>query len=100
MKQKEENNTMASVYGVEVKNVRRQTDHEGCALYSADVWYNGKKLGHWSQDYWCGLCRTDFNESLLDDAVEKYRNSDLVEEHYKAVIDADILMNYQLPCGS
>ena len=45
---------MASIYGVSVKNVKCQTDHEGCAMYSADVWRNGKKLGHWGQNYWCG----------------------------------------------
>ena len=31
---------MAQIYGVSVKNIRYDEDHEGCAMYSADVWYN------------------------------------------------------------
>jgi hypothetical protein len=83
---------MASIYGVSVKNVKCQTDHEGCAMYSADVWYNGKKLGHWSQDYWCGSCFAEFDKHLLDEAVEKYRKSSLVEDRYRDIINMNCLI--------
>ena len=84
---------MAEIYGVSVKNIRCNEDHEGCAMYSADVWYNKKKLGHWSQSYWCGPDEYDFDESILKDAVEKYRKSDHVEDIYRSVVDADILID-------
>ena len=71
-----------------VKNIRCEEDHEGCAMFSADVWYNKKKLGRWSQSYMCGPDEFDFDESILDDAVEKYKNSDLVEPRYKDIYRA------------
>ena len=83
---------MASIYGVSVKNVKCQADHEGCAMYSADVWYKGKKLGHWGQDYWCGSCFSEFDKHLLDEAVEKYRKSSLVEDRYRDIIDMNCLI--------
>ena len=84
---------MAEIYGVTVKNIRCGKDHEGCAMFDATIYLNGKKLGHWSQSYMCGPDEYDFDESLLDEAVEKFRASDIVEPKYKDIVDADILIS-------
>lgn len=63
---------MAKMYGVEIKSMRTFIGHEGeCA--QGNVYYNGKLLGFWSQDAWGGPDRFDFDEHLIDEAVEKYK---------------------------
>ncbi len=84
---------MAEIFGVSVKNIKIGTDHEGCAMHSADVWYKGKRLGRWSQNYMCGPSEFDFDDCILTEAVEKFRASDLVDPVFKQIVDTDILIS-------
>lgn len=88
---------MASINGISIKNLKHFKDHEGCMIAQGDVWYNGKKLGFWSQDSWGGSDNYDFNEHILDEEVEKYRKSDMVEDKYRSVVDLDSLLYDLLP---
>lgn len=83
---------MASINGIQIKNLKKFRDHEGCEIAQGDVWYKGKKLGYWSQDYMCGPDTYGFDESVLSGEVEKYAKSDYVEEKYKELCDLDILL--------
>lgn len=84
---------MAKINGIELKNVKTFPDHEGCMIACGDVWFNGKKLGHWSQDSWGGPDNYDFNVAVLNDAVEAYKRSELVEEQDREIVDLDILLS-------
>jgi len=83
---------MASINGIQIKNLKKFKDHEGCEIAQGDVWYKGKKLGYWSQDYMCGPDTYGFDESVLSGEVEKYAASDYVEEKFKKLCDLDILL--------
>lgn len=45
---------MAKAFGVEIKNVHPDKDHEGCIIYSGDIYLDGKKVGSWEDDYMNG----------------------------------------------
>ncbi len=84
---------MASTNGITLKKVTHFLDHEGCQITQADVYYQGKKLGFWSQDSWGGPDRYDFDESVLDEEVKRYAASEYVEDKYRSIVDLDILLN-------
>ena len=84
---------MASINGVEVKNLKTFRGHEGEPLYQGSVYLNGKRLGFWSQDAWCGCDNYDFNIHLLDSVIEKLRNTSLVETEYRDIFNADCLID-------
>ena len=63
---------MAKINGVEVKNLKEFTGHEGVCC-QGNVYKDGKKLGFWSQDGWGGPDMFDFDESLLLDAGRDYQ---------------------------
>lgn len=83
---------MAKINGIEIKNVKHFADHEGAPIAQGDVWYNGKKLGFWSQDSWGGPDQYHFDESVLNDAVKSYVASDYVPAKYKVIADLDCLL--------
>lgn len=63
---------MAKINNVEIKNLKSYIGREGVA-YQGDVWYNGKKLGFWSQDGNGAICDTFyFDESLLDKPCQDF----------------------------
>ena len=84
---------MASINKISLKNVKTFPDHEGCRIAGGDVWYNGKKLGHWQQDYYCGPDNYDFDERVLQKEVEAYKQSGLVEEMFRDVAGLDSLLD-------
>lgn len=45
---------MASINGIEIKNLKKFRDHEGAQIVQGDIWCDGKKVGFWSQDSWGG----------------------------------------------
>jgi hypothetical protein len=45
---------MASINGLELKKVTHFKGHEGEPLMQGDVYYNGKKVGYYSDDSWGG----------------------------------------------
>lgn len=83
---------MASINGVTVKALKSFKDHEGMDILQGNVYLNGKKLGFWSQDAWCGPDHFGFNEKLLADAVESYKQSDKVASEYKEIFNSELLM--------
>ena len=82
---------MAKLYGVEIKSLKKFFGHEGEPCYQGTVYYNGKKLGAWSNDSWGGPDMFDFNEYIFNDAVETYKQS-LPDNEYKKFTNADIFM--------
>lgn len=46
---------MAKIKGIELKNVLEFKGHEGEELLQGDVYFNGKKVGFYSQDAWGGM---------------------------------------------
>lgn len=66
---------MASINGVSLKKAKTFSGRHGVPLAQADVYYNGTKLGAWSQDYSGGEDEYEFLVSLLDDVLKKYRQA-------------------------
>lgn len=88
---------MANINGLTLKALKVFRGHEGEPLAQGNVYFNGKKLGFWSQDAWGGPDRFDFDESLLDNLVEQYKKSDKVEPKYKDIFNLSCLL-YDLLC--
>lgn len=86
---------MASINGISIKGLKAFRDHEGATIYQGNVYYRGKKLGFWSQDSWGGCDNYDFKEIMLNEEVDRFRNSSMVEPQYKAIANLDILL-YEL----
>ena len=85
---------MASINGISIKNFKTVISHEGCEIYQGDVWYNGRKLGFWSQDYnGCISDNFDFNKRELDAEVEKYKASDRVSDELRRVTRLESLLS-------
>lgn len=83
---------MASINGIQIKNLKKFKGHDCETLYQGSVYYNGKKLGSWSQDAWGGCDNYDFDPSVLDDEVKKFAKSDYVEDKYRDITRLDSLM--------
>ena len=84
---------MASINGIAIKSVRKFRDHEDCMIAQGNVYFNGRKLGFWSQDSWGGPDRFDFDESLLSKEVESYRlHAPMEKEEYRAFADLSCLL--------
>lgn len=83
---------MASINGITIRNLKKFTGHEGESLYQGNIYLNNKKLGFWSQDFSGGCDNYEFDYHLLDEAVEKFRMSELVEDKYKDITCADTLL--------
>lgn len=78
---------------VEVKNLREFTGHDGGGYWQGDVWLNGKKLGSWSNDAWCGPDCFGFDVHLLDEACRNYKAGFPDSYKYKDVADdPDVFM--------
>lgn len=84
---------MASINGIEVKAVKRFAGHDGMPCYQGNVYYQGKKLGFWSQDYRGGIDDDyDFNTSILDEIVELYKNSKYVKPELRKYTTLDYVL--------
>ena len=57
---------MASLNGVNIRNLKSFRGHEGEPLWQGSVYHNGRKLGFWSQDAHGGSDNYDFNSKLLE----------------------------------
>lgn len=66
---------MASINGVEIKNLKGFKGHDGESLYQGTIYLNGEKLGFWSQDSWGGCDMYDFDTSPLKKAVTDFQQS-------------------------
>lgn len=65
---------MASLNGVEIKNLKKFSGHEGEPLNQGTVYYNGRKLGYWSEDGHGGPNHYDFDTKQLDRAFFSYKS--------------------------
>lgn len=63
---------MASIKGVSIKGLKSFRGVEYPINYQGNVYYQGKKLGFWSQDDWGGPDKYDFNTNVLDKVVEEH----------------------------
>lgn len=76
---------MASIKGIEVKNLKSFRGVEYPTNYQGNVFYNGKKMGFWSQDSWGGPDRYEFDSRELDAVAKEYYGED-------SIYDLDCLM--------
>lgn len=63
---------MASINGITLKKLKDYTDHEGFTIHQADVYFNNKRLGVWSEDTMSGEGVYDFDQSILIDLAVDY----------------------------
>lgn len=62
---------MATINGVGVRNIKEFVGHGGEPLLQGSVYYKGRRLGNWSQDFSGGSDIMDFDESVLEESVLK-----------------------------
>ena len=85
---------MASINGVEVKNLKKFVGHEG-ECEQGNVYLNGKKLGFWSQDSWGGPDMFEFDESALNKACSDFKDGFPDSYKYKDICDSkEVFMGY------
>ena len=65
---------MASIKGIELKNVKDFRGHEGEDLVQGDVYYKGKKVGYYSQDAWGGMDIFDLDYDLDTELRKEIKN--------------------------
>lgn len=83
---------MASINGISIKSLHKFRGHDGEPLAQGMVYYKGKRLGYWSQDFHGGPDAYEFDAKVLNDEVAKYRESGRVEEDYKEYVDLGSLL--------
>ncbi len=74
---------MASIYGVTIKNVKEWSGMEGIGT-QANVYYNNKRIGMWTDEGNGGCCNYDFDKNIIEPAVKKYFKD--WQEKYKGTI--------------
>lgn len=84
-----------SIFGIQVKGVKTKQGREG-EYYCGNVYYNGKKLGFWSQDpYGCIADNFEFDTRQLDEALNKYREYKKYDRSLESMLlDVVILSEY------
>lgn len=83
---------MATINGVEIKNLKGFKGHEGEPCHQGNIYKDGKKLGFWSQDSHCGEDHWEFNRDLLVEPVLKLKSSLIDGSTTKRLYDADIFI--------
>ena len=64
---------MASIKGIEFKNLKDFRGHEGEELIQGDVFYKGKKVGYYSQDAWGGMDIFDLDYKLDKELLKEVK---------------------------
>lgn len=62
---------MASIKGIELRNIKDFRGHEQEELTQGDVYYKGKKVGYYSQDAWGGMDIFDLDWQNLSKELMK-----------------------------
>ena len=65
---------MSKIKGIELKNITNFRGHEGEDLIQGNVYYNGKKVGFYSQDAWGGCDRLNIDYNLPTELKEEINN--------------------------
>ena len=81
---------MASINGVEIKNIKTFKGHEGEPLTQGTVYKDGKKLGFWSEDSWGGPDNFDFNPGELLEPMLRMKSS--LSEDIKRLYDVSFFI--------
>lgn len=65
---------MASMNGIELKAIKEFNGHDGGGYYQGNIYLDGKKIGYWSQDVWCGpdIFSFDRDENKFKDRIKAY----------------------------
>ena len=87
---------MASLNGIEIKNLKTFRGHEGEPLYQGSIYLDGKRLGYWSQDSWGASDNYDFNTTILQPIVNKVVMTNLVAREFKEYFTVDGLIDIVL----
>ena len=77
---------MASIKGIELKNVKEFLGHEEETLVQGNVYYKGKKVGYYSQDAWGGpdIFRLDYDlDSKIRKEIEEITNNYIGNELFR-----------------
>lgn len=86
---------MASIKGIEIKNIKTFRGVEYPVNYQGNIYYNGKKLGFWSQDSWSGPDSYEFNTSKLDQIAKDYYGPDSIYDLDCLIDEVLTLKNYE-----
>lgn len=85
---------MASINGVEVKNLKTRIGHEGPAS-SGTIYIDGKRMGAWEQDSWGGCDWFESRElraAVAERAALYKEGCDSSDDFYDVKDDPDVLM--------
>lgn len=73
---------MAKINEIQIKNLKSFVGHE-CDYYQGNVYYKNKKLGFWSQDSMGGADNFYFNTKILEEEIDKFKNSSYIDRIFK-----------------
>lgn len=65
---------MSKIKGIELKNIVEFKGHEGEELIQGNVYYNGKKVGFYSQDAWGGCDNLSIDYKLPSELKDEIKN--------------------------
>ena len=83
---------MASINGVQIRGLKRFTEHEGMDAYQGNVYIDGKKAGFWSQDFCCGADHFYFSTDTLDSRTAAFRAGLPDSCENREYVDAEALL--------
>lgn len=69
---------MASIKGIQIKNVKSFRGNEWPENFQGNVYFNGKKMGFWSQDSWGGPDYFEFDTTELDKKAKEFYGEDSI----------------------
>lgn len=82
---------MASINGVEIKNLKFFQGHEYESVAQGTVYYKGRKLGFWSQDAHGGCDNFEFDCKIFENAFYQWKSVLRNTDSYK-YLDVDSFM--------
>ena len=86
---------MASIKGIEIKNVKTFRGQEYPTNYQGTIYFNGKKKGFWSQDSWGGPDCYDFDTTELDVVAKEFYGPDSIYDLDCLLHEVLVLKDYE-----
>jgi hypothetical protein len=86
---------MASIKGISIKNIKTFRGREYPTNYQGNIYYNGKKMGFWSQDDWGGPDRYDFDTTELNKVAKEYYGEDSIYDLDCLIFEILRLVDYE-----
>lgn len=86
---------MASIKGIEIKNVKTFKGGEYPTNYQGNIYFNGKIKGFWSQNGWGGPDQYEFDTKELDAVAKEFYGLDSIYDLSCLLYEILVLADYE-----